>query len=112
MLGGLADFIIPALVSGGSGIITGLGNVVLKVCVKLFDLFVAGREDEAKKLQAIVAKADWHLVAGGITSFKSVLNDCFEYGGYPRRPLPKASQDQARQWVQAVKEVVDMEKNI
>lgn len=111
-MGGSADFTLQTLIAGGSGIITGLGNVVPKACVKVFDLYAQGKVEEAQKLQAIVARGDWGVIAGGITGTKSALQTYFGYGGYPRRPLPKPSKDDVARYEAALKEVVDLENSL
>jgi dihydrodipicolinate synthase/N-acetylneuraminate lyase len=106
---GLADCTIQALTSGGTGTIVGLGNVLPKSCVKLFNLWVEGKTDEAIHLQQLLASADGTLVAAGITGVKSALQTYFGYGGHPRMPLPRASQADAESWAAAIKEAVAFE---
>lgn len=62
-MAGLADFILPSLVVGGSGAICGLANIAPKSCVKLVELYTAGKMKEAKKLQTAVARGDWAAIA-------------------------------------------------
>ncbi|KIV85714.1 hypothetical protein PV11_01375 [Exophiala sideris] len=111
-MGGSADFTLQTLIAGGSGIITGLGNVVPKACVKVFNLYAEGKVEEAQKLQAVVARGDWGVIAGGITGTKSALQTFYGYGGYARRPLPKPSKDDVAKYEAALKEVVDLENSL
>lgn len=111
-MGGSADFTLQTLIAGGSGIITGLGNVVPKACVKVYDLYAQGKVEEAQKVQAIVARGDWGVIAGGITGTKSALQTYFGYGGYARRPLPKPSPEDVAKYEAALKEVVELEKSL
>ncbi|KIW90824.1 uncharacterized protein Z519_08607 [Cladophialophora bantiana CBS 173.52] len=111
-MAGLADCIVPTLAAGGTGVIVGLGNVLPKSCVKVFDLYEAGKFDEAQKLQRLLSAADWTLVAGGVTSVKSVLESYFNYGGQPRRPLPRAEKDAKERWAIALKAAVEYENGI
>jgi len=111
-MGGSADFTLQTLIAGGSGIITGLGNVVPKACVKVFDLYAEGKVDEAQKMQAIVARGDWGVIAGGITGTKAALESYFGYGGYARRPLPKPSKDEVAKYETMMKEVVELENSL
>lgn len=111
-LGGSADFTLQTMIAGGSGIITGLGNVVPKACVKVFDLYAQGKVEEAQKIQAIVARGDWGVIAGGITGTKSALQTYYGYGGYPRRPLPKPSKEDVAKFEAALKEVVELENSL
>ena len=111
-MGGSADFTLQTLIAGGSGIITGLGNVVPKACVRVFDLYASGKVAEAQKAQVIVAHGDWGVIKYGITGTKTGLENYFGYGGYPRRPLPRFSKQQIEDCNQALKEVVEFEKSL
>ncbi|OAP63740.1 hypothetical protein AYL99_02967 [Fonsecaea erecta] len=111
-LGGSADFTLQTLIAGGSGIITGLGNVAPKACVKVYDLYAQGKVEEAQKLQAIVARGDWGVIAGGISGTKSAMQSYFGYGGYARRPLPKPTKVEVAKWEEMLKEVVELENSL
>ncbi|KAK2728233.1 hypothetical protein CKAH01_11227 [Colletotrichum kahawae] len=77
LFGGLADFILPALVAGASGVIAGGANVTPRTCVRVFDLWQEGLVEEAREMQAILAKGDWEHTARGISGTKAALNDLF-----------------------------------
>ena len=47
-MGGSADFTLPTLIAGGSGIVTGLGNFAPKACVKVFELWAEGKLEEVR----------------------------------------------------------------
>jgi dihydrodipicolinate synthase/N-acetylneuraminate lyase len=111
-LGGSADFTLPMLVSGGSGGIYGLANVAPKACVELVRLHASGRESEAQKLQAIIARADWVAIKTGIVGAKSILETRFGYGGFARKPLPRPTKAETEQYAQEWNEVVMLEKSL
>jgi len=111
-MGGSADFTLQTLIAGGSGIITGLGNVVPKACVAVFNLYAEGKVAEAQKMQAIVSRGDWGVIAGGITGTKAALESYFGYGGYARRPLPKPTADEVTKYEAMLKEAVELEKTL
>ncbi|KAI8221067.1 L-threo-3-deoxy-hexylosonate aldolase [Colletotrichum sp. SAR 10_86] len=67
LFGGLADFILPALVAGATGVIAGGANVTPRTCVQVFDLWQEGLVEEAREMQAILAKGDWEHTARGIS---------------------------------------------
>ncbi|KAH0430154.1 dihydrodipicolinate synthetase family protein [Colletotrichum camelliae] len=92
LFGGLADFILPALVAGATGVIAGGANVTPRTCVRVFDLWQDGLVEQAREMQAILAKGDWEHTARGISGTKAALNDLFGYGGNPRRPLEMLSE--------------------
>ena len=111
-MGGSADFTLQTLIVGGSGVICGIGNVAPRACVKIVDLFTAGKLAEAKKLQAVVARGDWAAIAGGIVGTKSALETYFGYGGMARKPLPRATESEAAKFAGDFKEIVELEKTL
>lgn len=111
-MGGSADFTLQTLIVGGSGVICGIGNVAPKACVKVVDLFAAGKLSEAKKLQAVVARGDWAAISGGIVGTKSALESYFGYGGIARRPLPRVTKSEVEQFGSDFEEIVRLEKSL
>lgn len=111
-MGGSVDFTLQTLVGGGSGIIGGMANIAPKTCVKLVELFKAGKLAEAQKLQAIVARGDWAAIQGGIIGTKAGLVAHFGYGGYARKPLPRPSKEETSKWREAFDELVKTEKSL
>ncbi|ETS81708.1 hypothetical protein PFICI_06710 [Pestalotiopsis fici W106-1] len=57
--GGSSDYLLPTLHAGGNGCVTGLGNCFPKSTAKIYDYWAAGRLDEARELQDLVANAEW-----------------------------------------------------
>lgn len=84
--GGSADFTLQTLVVGGSGIIGGVANLIPRSCVKMMELYRRGKVEEAQRLQAVVARADWVAIKGGFVAVKSALEIYRGYGGLPRKP--------------------------
>lgn len=111
-MGGSVDFTLQTLVGGGSGIIGGMANIAPKTCVKLVELFQAGKLAEAQKLQAIVARGDWAAIQGGIIGTKAGLVAHFGYGGYARKPLPRPSKEETNKWRDAFAELVKTENSL
>lgn len=110
--GGMADMTIQAYVSGGSGIIAGCANVIPKLCVKVWNLCVEGKIDEAMKLQKLLARADWLTMKTGIGGTKSALQQHYGYGGLPRRPLPGMEDTAAKELGDALGEAVRYENSL
>ena len=110
-MGGSADFTLQTLIVGGSGIIGGLGNIAPKACVKVIELYTAGKMEEAKRLQAVVARGDWAAISGGIVGTKSALESFYGYGGFARKPLPRPSKEETVKYASGFKELVDLEKS-
>ncbi|OQV05085.1 hypothetical protein CLAIMM_09878 [Cladophialophora immunda] len=109
---GLADFILQALVVGGSGVIAGGGNILPKTCCKVYNLFNEGRLDEAMKLQALLAEGDWPHTAAGIGATKNVLERFFGYGGLPRPPLEGPSTAASESLSTRMQEIIDFEMSL
>ncbi|KAF2754185.1 aldolase [Pseudovirgaria hyperparasitica] len=111
-MGGSADFTLQTLIGGGSGIIAGLANIAPKACIKLGELFEAGKLKEARKMQAVVARGDWVAIQGGVIGTKAALMSHFNYGGHGRKPLPRPSKEESRKWHEAFDELVKLEKSL
>ncbi|KAK8049002.1 hypothetical protein PG994_010732 [Apiospora phragmitis] len=62
--GGSSDYLLPTLHAGGHGCVTGLGNVFPRATSAVYDLWTAGRLDEARALQDKVANAEWACKKG------------------------------------------------
>ncbi|KAJ5936664.1 hypothetical protein N7466_003114 [Penicillium verhagenii] len=90
--GGSADFTLQTLIAGGDGIIGGVANLIPRSSVRVMELYRSGKVEEAQKLQAIVARADWGAIHGGFVAVKSALQSYRGYGGLPRRPCVVPSQ--------------------
>jgi dihydrodipicolinate synthase/N-acetylneuraminate lyase len=58
VLGGASDYLIPSLIGGGSGCVTGVSNIFPKSVVKLYALFQEGRLQEAIKFQSVIAHGE------------------------------------------------------
>lgn len=110
--GGSADFLLQTLIAGGHGSITGLGNIVPKAVVKLYNLYVGGTVAEARELQKVVARADWAVIEGGVVGTKAALEACFGYGGMARKPLPSIDDDEVARWGSRLKECVELEEKL
>ncbi|PGH33045.1 hypothetical protein GX50_04119 [[Emmonsia] crescens] len=108
-MGGSADFTMQTLIGGGSGVICGLANIAPKACVKIIELYKAGKLVEAQKLQAVVAQGDWMAIQGGVVGTKSGLLSHFGYGGYGRKPLPSPTKQEAFKYSEGFKELVAVE---
>lgn len=64
VFGGSSDYLLPTLQAGGSGCVTGMGNIFPGATSAVYDLWKAGKIDEAKKLQDAVANAEWACKKG------------------------------------------------
>ncbi|KAA8646299.1 hypothetical protein EYZ11_004413 [Aspergillus tanneri] len=110
--GGIADFTLQTLVSGGSAILAGGANVMPRLCVLIFDLWSAGRFVEAMEAQRLLSAADWVLTKTAIPGTKSAIQTYYGYGGYPRRPLGRLSEEQTQAVADGIQEAMEREKTL
>ncbi|POR36750.1 L-threo-3-deoxy-hexylosonate aldolase [Tolypocladium paradoxum] len=110
--GGMCDFTLQTLVSGGSGIIAGGANVMPKVCARVWNLCAEGKRDEAEALQKVLSRGDWPLTKAAIAGTKQAIQSYHGYGGYPRRPLKRLDQARVAAIEEGIREAMDVEKSL
>ncbi|TPR09703.1 DNA-directed RNA polymerase II subunit rpb7 domain protein [Aspergillus niger] len=110
--GGSADFTLQTLVAGGHGVIGGVANLIPRLSVRVMELYQAGQVEEAQRLQAIVARADWQAIKGGFVAVKSALQTYRGYGALPRRPCVVPSEAQATAWKDSFAEAMELERQL
>jgi L-threo-3-deoxy-hexylosonate aldolase len=110
--GGMCDFTVQTLVSGGSGIIAGGANVMPKTCVKVWDLYTEGKIEEAIEMQKTLSKCDWVLTKAAIAGTKSAIQSYYGYGGYPRSPLKRLDEVKTKGIAEGIAEVMKIEKSL
>lgn len=117
--GGSSDYLLPTLHAGGNGCVTGLGNCFPKSTAKIYDYWAAGRLDEAKELQNLVANAEWACK-------KSLA--CTKYGAWwyvgksiglddekmfkMRKPYVELKDDVKKWTIETMKVLEEMEKSL
>lgn len=73
-----------------------------QTCVELYNLYKSGKFDDAQALQKEVAVAEWGFAKGGINGTKWVVAKKLGYpeeSAHCRRPYPKYSNVEKKQWV-------------
>ncbi|KAF1350896.1 hypothetical protein BDV97DRAFT_350604 [Delphinella strobiligena] len=110
--GGIADFTAQTAASGGSGIIAGGANVLPKLCVRVWKLWREGMYDEAMELQKILSKGDWVLTKAAIPGTKAAIEMEYGYGGFPRKPLQRLSEEGRQKVKQGIAEAMRIEKSL
>lgn len=110
--GGMCDFTVQTLVSGGSGIIAGGANVMPKLCVRVWNLYAEGKKEEAAELQKVLSKGDWPLTKAAIAGTKHAIQAYYGYGGYPRRPLKRLEKERADAIEAGTKEAMEVENSL
>jgi len=110
--GGMADFTVQTLASDGSGIIAGGANVMPKTIVRVWNLWAEGKKEKAIELQKLLSKGDWVLTKAAIPGTKSALQQYFGYGGFPRRPLQRLSEEKTRELGEKIREIMKIESSL
>ncbi|EAW10335.1 dihydrodipicolinate synthase family protein [Aspergillus clavatus NRRL 1] len=102
VLSGQIDWMGPAMAVGAIGAITGMANLYPRTCVELYELYKAGKTQEATELQLQAATAEWAFAKGGINGSKWVVAKML---GYPetsaacRRPYPLFADASKQKWM-------------
>ncbi len=85
---GSANFLLPSLLMGAAGGTLALANIMPRECVKIYDLFKAGRLEEARNVQLRVLEVNAAVTSRwGVPGLKAALDLMGRYGGPPRSPL-------------------------
>jgi len=103
VLAGSASFFLPALTIGAVGVVAALANVAPQQVIDLYDLFKAGRLDEAASIQRKLIASNTAVTARfGIPGLKAALDMLGYYGGPVRSPLRPLRDPE----IQTVKEIL------
>jgi 4-hydroxy-2-oxoglutarate aldolase len=85
---GTGSALLPLLSIGAVGGITALSNVASAPLRRVFDAFLAGRNDEARRMQLALAPLNTALTTKyGVPGLKYAMERAGFYGGPTRRPL-------------------------
>jgi 4-hydroxy-2-oxoglutarate aldolase len=88
---GAAPALYPSLCVGARGGVVAVANVVPDACVRLYELTVAGRHEEALALQRALAPLARAVTATfGVAGLKAAMTLAGYRGGQPRSPLLSA----------------------
>lgn len=101
-LAGQSDWLVPALSVGGTGCITGVANLFPRACIEIYDMWQAGRLEEAQKLQYTLSVAELGFGDGGINGTKWVVSELLDYpqgSRHCRRPFPIFDIKERQQWI-------------
>lgn len=95
---GSAPVFFPALCIGAVGGILAVAQVAPQACVKIFNLFKKGKIDEARELQnRLTPLAKAVTTKHGIGGLKMAMDLAGYFGGEPRAPLKRPSQELANE---------------
>ena len=88
VLAGSASFLFAALAVGAAGGVVALSNIAPQRCIDIYQLFLAGRWDEAADLQRRMVPVNTAITATyGVAGLKAALDMLGFYGGPVRAPL-------------------------
>jgi 4-hydroxy-2-oxoglutarate aldolase len=95
VLAGTANYFLDLLKLGGTGGVLSLANVFPDACAKLYELFKAGKTQEAEELNAALIGLNKDVSGSfGDAGVKAAMDLNGYYGGVPRRPLPPLTGEQ------------------
>jgi 4-hydroxy-2-oxoglutarate aldolase len=97
LLAGSAGFFFEALVMGGVGGVLSIANFAPEACCKVYDLWKAGKLEEARKEQYRLMTLN-QKVSGkfGVAGVKAAMDLAGFYGGPPRSPLFPLTADEKK----------------
>jgi 4-hydroxy-2-oxoglutarate aldolase len=94
---GSAGYLLPALVAGAVGAVAALANIFPQEVCRVQELFLAGRLEEARSLQARLVPANSAVTTTySVAGLKAALEIKAGYGGPPRAPLQPLSGEERR----------------
>lgn len=95
VLVGTGDIILPGLVMGATGAVVAIANVAPKLCSNIYNTYLNGDLESAKRLQNIANQLNELLIKrfNQISSIKEALIQLGQPAGLPRKPsLPLDSE--------------------
>ncbi|KAH7375572.1 dihydrodipicolinate synthetase family protein [Plectosphaerella cucumerina] len=113
---GQSDWLVPGMSVGATGVVTGVANLWPKACARIYDLYQAGKTNEAAALQLKLAQAEWGFAKGGINGTKWVVAKFRGYNldsAHCRRPYPKFTDEKKQAWItEVVGSLEEVEKSL
>lgn len=116
---GQSDWLLPCLIGGGVGCVTGIGNVFPKCVSRLYSLWQQGKSDEARELQGQVALAEAACKKGlaatkfGTCYFAGPLAGLSQRASFhPRKPYKAASADLQQATIDTMQHLEGLERSL
>lgn len=116
---GQSDWLLPCLIGGGVGCVTGIGNVFPKSVARLYSLWQEGKIEEARELQGRVALAESACKKGlSATKFgtgffagpAAGLDDQTLF--HPRKPYKPAGKDMQKSTIEVMQHLAELESTL
>ena len=103
---GSAGYLLPALAVGAVGAVAALANVFPREVCRLYELFIDGKLEEARLLQARLVPANTAVtVTYSVPGLKAALEIIAGYGGRPRSPLLPLTEQERKQLAEILRRV-------
>jgi 4-hydroxy-2-oxoglutarate aldolase len=103
---GSAGYLLPALVVGAVGAVAALANVFPREVCRLHELFISGKLEEARLLQARLVPANTAVTSTySVPGLKATLELTAGYGGRPRSPLLPLTEHERKQLAEILRRV-------
>jgi 4-hydroxy-2-oxoglutarate aldolase len=103
---GSAGYLLPALAVGAAGAVAALANIFPREVCRLHELFIDGKIEEARVLQASLAPANTAVTATySVPGLKAALELTAGYGGRPRSPLLPLTEQERKQLAEILRRV-------
>jgi diketogulonate reductase-like aldo/keto reductase len=116
---GQSDWLLPCLIGGGVGCVTGIGNVFPKSVTLLYNLWQEGKIEEARKLQGQVALAEGACKRGlsatkyGTAYFAGPVAGLSDFTSFhPRKPYKPASKALQESTVATMQHLAELERSL
>ncbi|KAK5094096.1 hypothetical protein LTS08_008725 [Lithohypha guttulata] len=116
---GQVDWLLPCLIGGGVGCITGMGNIFPRAVSKIYTLWEQNKIEEAKRLQGAASAAEKACREGialtkyGAWKFEGPrigFNDPATY--FPRKPYKPLSKDRQVWCIDTLQHMSDIEDSL
>lgn len=116
---GQSDWLLPCLIGGGIGCVTGIGNVFPKSVSKLYSLWQEGKIDEARELQGRVALAESACKKGLSATKYGTAHFAGPAAGlmdetlfYPRKPYKPAGKELRQSTIEVMQPLAKLEASL
>ncbi len=97
VMAGSAGYFLDLLEAGGTGGVLSLANVIPDACGKLFELYTAGKKDEAYALNEQLVSLNKKVSGNyGVAGVKYAMDFGGFAGGNPRRPLDALTNEEKK----------------
>lgn len=116
---GQSDWLLPCLIGGGVGCVTGIGNVFPRAVSRLYELWQEGSIEEARKLQSLVALAESACKKGlsatkfGAAHFAGPAAGVHSQAAFTtRKPYKPAGSELQQSTIKTMAILADFEKSL